>query len=303
MDFNAKYKAPCFHSRDWLPKLKELLINSGLTKEQADPKARKALEMLGKFDKKNGELLTTTIFLSFAEIQRIANVIISNPDGKHEKEIQDILNENLEPGIALFGRMMTGKKMHTIYAALNVAHSIAVNEREQQEDFFVTYDDLLTEDQQGASHLGNNSFDASVFYRYASVNLGLLSSNLGTNANQIKDILAMFLDSFVKTIPEARQASFAAMTPPSAILMVVREDQPIQLTNAFIKPIKASHDKCLITNTIAALDQEIADMENMYGDNTKFKGIVTPAKFELNYLEPHRVINLNNLIEKVLENI
>lgn len=143
--------------------------------------------------------------------------------------------------VALSGRMATSGLMTKVSGALAVAHSITTHAAEADIDWFTAVDDLTVDaGDVGAGHLDTQEFSAGVFYRYASLDIGLLMSNLGTTDRaRALDIATHVLRLLATVVPGAKQQSFAAHNL-SEFAMVSRSDQPISLANAFEVPVRAT---------------------------------------------------------------
>ena len=75
-------------------------------------------------------------------------------------------------------------------------------------------------------------------YRYATINVDLLRENLGDDAVADRAV-ELFVDSFVRSMPTGKITTFANRTLPDAVLVQVRNDQPINMSGAFEEPIVA----------------------------------------------------------------
>lgn len=170
--------------------------------------------------------------------------------------------------VALFGRMVAELPEANVDAACQVAHAIGTHRLKASDDFFTAVDDLKPEDNEGADMIGTIYFNASCFYRYAVVDVAQLAANLGTAADgeHVRAALEQFTRAFVTAIPSGKQASFAAHNPPSAVLAVRREHGPMNLANAFAKPVA---DEGLVVSSIQRLLAEFAKLERLYGDGAE----------------------------------
>lgn len=174
---------------------------------------------------------------------------------KHvEKEAQPFIaaaSQSLD--IALSGRMATSGLMTNVDGALAVAHAITTHAVDADIDWFTAVDDLVQEEkdhrrigaleegkgEQGSGHLDTQEFSSGVFYRYASLNIAQLQTNLGDAPREkALEIAAHVLHMLATEVPSAKQQSFAAHNLADQAL-VSFSDQPISLANAFEKPVKA----------------------------------------------------------------
>jgi len=142
--------------------------------------------------------------------------------------------------IALSGRMATSGLMTSIDGAMAVAHAITTHTVDADIDWFTAVDDLTVEEgETGAGHLNTQEFSAGVFYRYASINLGQLQTNLGDAGRERALEVASHVAHLLATVvPSAKQQTFAAHNPADLVIASF-SDQPLSLANAFESPIKA----------------------------------------------------------------
>jgi CRISPR system Cascade subunit CasC len=309
-----------YRSRSWLDELKTLLIQQDISEDKAEITAKLALEegVKVKFDDKG--TLKTIIFLGKTELQAIADILVKNwntiepelskkepslpkKDPNIAKIIEKSLVETGKPGdVALFGRMMASLPTVNVDASVQVAHAISVNTLQQEFDFFTAVDDLGGNEEQGADHMGETGYNSSTYYRYAVLDVKQLTENLGSK-DHVADISQAFAEAFIKAIPSGHQNSFAPNTCPQAIMLVVRQDQPFSLVNAFEKPITPSNHS-LLENTLTALDEHWGEIVKMYGESgVIYKGIVTLTKLEkcLKVLESSKVDSLDQLLKNAIK--
>jgi CRISPR system Cascade subunit CasC len=280
-------------SRNWLPELKALLVKERIDETQAAIAARLALEegLQLKFDDKGKA--TTIVFLGRTEIAAIAHILVNNwstiepgltgdtpalpkKDPNLPKVIEKALVETGKPGdVALFGRMMASLPTVNVDAAVQMAHAISVNTLQQEFDFFTAVDDLSGDDETGADHIGEIGYNSSTYYRFTTLDTEQLQKNLG-DATQAENIAQAFAEAFVRAIPTGHQNGFAAHSLPAAVMMVVRDGQPISLVDAFENPVAPKSGKSLLEHALTKFDRHWADLSKMYGEKSVvFKGIVT----------------------------
>lgn len=280
-------------SRAWMPELKELLVAADIPEDKAETATKLALAVLGaKFEEDKIES-KTILFLGRTEIAAIADILIKNwssiEAGLSEKEpklpakdpnipkvIEKVLVDSGKPGdVALFGRMMASLPTVNVDAAVQMAHAISVNKLQQEFDFFTAVDDLGSSGDTGADHMGETAYNSSTYYRFTTLDTAQLQANLGSS-EQINTIAQGFAEAFIKAIPTGHQNVFAAHSLPAAIMMVVRNGQPISLVDAFENPVAPRGNNSLLDNAVSKLDSHWADLSKMYGEKSVvFKGIVT----------------------------
>lgn len=211
-----------------------------LPREDALTAATKVLAAGGiKADKKHPDQTSYLLFLSRAEIQRLAELALTVIDGEKVsgKEVKNALGNKAAVDVALFGRMLADAPERNIDASCQVQHSLSVHKSQQEFDYFTAVDDNAREDQSGAGMIGTVEFVSSTLYRYATINLDRLLSNVG-DATAAKQAVAAFGKAFVTSMPTGKQNSFANRTRPDLLLVEVRSDQPTSLVNAFETPVE-----------------------------------------------------------------
>ncbi len=174
---------------------------------------------------------------------------------KFEKELkvlktaeQNLLNEECKKALktlpsvamALFGRMVADAPSLNFDAACQVAHAISTHAVQNEFDYFTAVDDCAPEDNAGAGHLGTVEFNSATLYRYATVNACALEENLKADTPQA---VRAFVEAFVRSMPTGKQNTFANRTLPDAVVVMLREDQPVNLCGAFETPVAAKEDE------------------------------------------------------------
>lgn len=163
------------------------------------------------------------------------------------KRAKEVLNVREKPtlnsvDIALFGRMVADVPILNVDATTQVAHAIGVGPSEQEYDYYTALDDCSPQDSAGAGMIGTTEYLSATLYRYATVDAYHLCENLGSQKAATKAVEA-FLEAFVKSMPTGKQNSFANRTLPSAVIMQIRDTQPVSLVGAFEKPVYANGDE------------------------------------------------------------
>lgn len=142
--------------------------------------------------------------------------------------------------LALFGRMVADATDLNVDAAAQVAHAISVHPVENEFDYFTAVDDHKEQDDEedaGAGMIGTVEFNSSTLYRYATVDVDRLRDNLGS-ADATRRAVEAFLQAFTRSLPTGKQNTFANRTLPDALVISVRESQPVNLVGAFEEAIE-----------------------------------------------------------------
>jgi CRISPR system CASCADE complex protein casC len=181
------------------------------------------------------------VFISAKQLEHLAEAVISVAGADDfKKSFKDLKPKNLvdidhSVDIALFGRMVAKPNSLNVDAACQVAHALGVGAVESEFDYYTAVDDyknLDDEADEGAGMIGTIEFASATLYRYATINLDLLEENLGS-VEVADDAVKLFIDSFVRSMPTGKVTTFANRTLPDAVLVQVRDDQPISLVGAF----------------------------------------------------------------------
>ena len=269
--------APADRSRRLIDPIQKALIKAGKKPEEALETASAFVsELLGGLDKlKESESYPRSKVLFYAskeETSAMAQALLDDWDKKdYKKLVKDYVKQFSErtsaPDIALFGRMLADNPNLSMEASCQVAHAISTHRVNMEMDFFTAVDDLQQTEDAGAGMMGVTGFNAATFYRYAAIDWGQLVRNLGGNTDLAKNTVRGFLSAMAKAIPTGKQNAFAAQTPPSLILAVVREDeQAWSLVNAFEKPITTRGNQSILHQSAAALDNHWHELDMIYGD-------------------------------------
>jgi CRISPR system Cascade subunit CasC len=312
--------------------LTKRVVEAGKDATEAHAAAVRALASAGLAVKDDGKT-QYLLFLAESEIARLADLVVkhwkalsqtpessetdaggkkSGKDKKKEakgaappevtKALDTVLDGGKAADLALFGRMLADLPEKNIDAASQVAHALSTNKVSMEMDFYTAVDDLKPEDTAGADMMGTVEFNSSCFYRYANLDLGQLTKNLGGDVELTRQTVEAFLRASVAAIPTGKQNSMAAQNPPSFIFAVVRDSGLWSLANAFVQPVRPTHDRSLVQRSIEELDAYWGRLVGMYGDcNMKAKAVCLLDEADLKHLAEHKVGKLDSLIAKVTE--
>lgn len=147
--------------------------------------------------------------------------------------------------VSLFGRMVADDSNLNVDAAAQVAHAISVHAVDNEYDYFTAVDDVkrdATDEDSGAGMIGTVEFNSSTLYRYATVDVNRLQDNLG-DAEAARRAVRAFVQAFVESMPTGKQNTFANRTLPEAVVVTVRDTQPVNLVGAFEDAVTAQGDR------------------------------------------------------------
>ncbi len=221
-------------------------IEPDLDAEAATNRAIAALEAAklkvkaGRKPKEGEQPLTEyLIFFSNVQLDRLALLAATAPDGKvNGREAKEALNQAHSVDVALFGRMVANDADLNVDAACQVAHALSTHGIATEYDYYTAVDDKNPGDETGAGMIGTIEFDSATLYRYATINVDSLKENLGDATATVRAAEA-FLRSFVTSMPTGKQNTFANRTVPDAVVVMAREDRPVNLVGAFEEAVKS----------------------------------------------------------------
>ncbi len=213
-------------------------LNTETSNEKVNESAKKVLEGAGiKINKQNKS--DVLVFFSHAQAKALAELAIEDKDDKDYKEkCKNALNSTPSIDMALFGRMVAADPLLNFDAAAQVAHAISTHAVHNEYDYFTAVDDLTKDEESGAGHLGTVEFNSATLYRYATVNVLELFSNLH---DLTADTVRNFVEAFVMSMPTGKQNTFANKTLPDYIYIALRTDTPINLVGAFETPVSSTN--------------------------------------------------------------
>jgi CRISPR system Cascade subunit CasC len=211
------------------------------------------------------------VFLSRRQVHNLAAAAINaaaEDDVKkalRDAKVKDIADRDHSIDIALFGRMVADQADINVDAAAQVAHAISVHPVETEFDYFTAVDDTNTDEQTGAGMIGTVEFNSSTLYRYATVDANRLLDNLG-DATAASRAVEAFVECFVRSMPTGKQNTFANRTLPEAVIVQVRDRQPINLVGAFESPVRETDTSGRVKRAAEALRGEALEIERAYDE-------------------------------------
>lgn len=203
-------------------------------------------------------------------IDRLVDQLAASGTEPGKDDLTLLRKDHSAVDIAMFGRMLAATPTFNTEAAIQVAHAITVHQAVVDDDYFVAVDDLNTGDvDRGAAHIGELGFGAGVFYLYLCIDLDLLKSNLGNDAELTRRALKALAGAITKVAPTGKQNSFASRAYAGFMLAEKGDQQPRSLAQAFLKPVK---DTDTIGRAIIELVRRRDNFNAIYGpcsDTTK----------------------------------
>jgi len=248
--------------------LSRLVDKAGAAKAKVDRNGRMNMPALIWLSPGQIQAAAEATLANKALIER-AQVANTSSDIKEKKTAEKDLNKALEPitkaihnagisdaaDIAFFGRMVANDPTLNVEAATMFSHALSTHPVANEIDFYTAVDDVKHQrgiddaesDDSGAGMMGTLEFNSATYYRYAAINLDILFRDKDGHLRKIetqderKAILRAFITSVLTSIPGARQNTMNGSTLPVEVLGLRKEvGQPLQLVNAFEKPVKTN---------------------------------------------------------------
>lgn len=225
---------------------------------------------------------TYLLFLSRRQIENLAAAAVTvRGGGEYPADLKKIADREHSIDIALFGRMVADSTDLNVDAAAQVAHAISVHAVEDEADYFTAVDDHKSADEDedaGAGMIGVVEFNSSTLYRYATLDLAALERNLG-DPSAVRRAVEVFLDAFVTSMPTGKQNTFANRTLPDAVLVQVRDDQPVNYVGAFEQAVEGRDGR--VRRAVDALGTYATELQTSYGLTPVASFVAGPAAGEL----------------------
>ncbi|MBA4084674.1 MAG: type I-E CRISPR-associated protein Cas7/Cse4/CasC [Kytococcus sp.] len=254
------------------PRIEE---RGGLSADDARARAVAVLEALGlKLEKPRAKQKAAEsedspvakseylVFLSGHQLDALADVAIQAVDGKVDKKAA-VTAADTRHGVdvSLFGRMVADAANLNVDAAVQVAHAISTHAVDNEFDYYTAVDDKNPAEETGAGMIGTIEFNSSTLYRYATLNVSGLRDNLGDEAATAV-AAAAFVKGFVCSMPTGKQNTFGNRTLPDAVVVMVRQGQPVSLVGAFEEPVRV--DQGFVRGSAERLAAHAESMNRAY---------------------------------------
>ncbi|MFK0043914.1 type I-E CRISPR-associated protein Cas7/Cse4/CasC [Streptomyces sp. NPDC090741] len=158
--------------------------------------------------------------------------------------------------VAAYGRMLANEPGSTVESAIQTAHALSTHAITTQIDSFTAVDDIIKElgEASGAGHMGEQRFNSATFYRYSTLNVTKLRSNLEGDHATARDTVEAFLRAACAPRNVGKVSGTAPHTVPHLVYAAVRTDRPVNLAGAFEEPVPATATGGYLTASMARLD-------------------------------------------------
>ncbi len=153
------------------------------------------------------------------------------------------------------------------------SHALSTHKAANDLDFFAAVDDEKKSDEDaGAGMIGTNEFTSATYYRYIGLNLDMLADKHHLKCLALEErrqVVDTFLRAALLALPDkGRKNSMNALVAPSYVLGIVKEiGQPMQLVNAFEKPIRSPEG--FVEPSVKALKEHHESMKKTWNITIK----------------------------------
>ncbi|MBM2622925.1 type I-E CRISPR-associated protein Cas7/Cse4/CasC [Actinoplanes sp. LDG1-06] len=285
-------------------------LDPSLTDEQASAMATEVLIAAGvaKADKKKSEAPNAEsgylLFLSHRQLDNLAAATLEasrTGTALDKSRFKALANSEHSVDIAMFGRMLADMPDINVDAACQVAHAISVHGVDNEFDYFTAVDDRKDDvAETGAGMIGTIEFNSSTLFRYATVDVNALHETLGSAAATQAAVKA-FLTGFARSMPTGKQNTFAHRTLPDAIIVRVRDTQPINLVGAFETPVRETQEAGRIKLAADALAEHTKAVESAYGEQPTASWVTRVGEQTSALADLGKSVTLDELVHEVGE--
>ncbi|GAA0447667.1 type I-E CRISPR-associated protein Cas7/Cse4/CasC [Paractinoplanes deccanensis] len=265
---------------------------------------------LAKAEKKKSEAANAEsgylLFLSHRQLDNLAGAALEAartgiPLDKNR--FKALAKSDHSVDIAMFGRMVADMTDINVDAACQVAHAISVHAVDNEFDYFTAVDDRKEDvAETGAGMIGTIEFNSSTLYRYATVDVNALHETLGS-ATATQAAVKAFLIAFTRSMPTGKQNTFAHRTLPDAIVVRLRDTQPINLVGAFETPIRETQEAGRIKLAAAALAAHTTAVEGAYGEQPVASWVTQVGEQTSVLADLGKATTLDELVNEVAERV
>lgn len=204
------------------------------------------------------------VFLSAHQLDNLAEIAVATEGEKPDKRAVKAAADTAHGvDVGLFGRMVADSADLNVDAAVQVAHAISTHAVDNEFDYYTAVDDVRVEDETGAGMIGTIEFNSSTLYRFATLDIAGLARNLG-DAGAVGGAASAFVSGFITSMPTGKQNTFGNRTLPDAVVVRVREDQPLSLVGAFEEAVPLG-DGGYLRSSASRLADHAEALDKAYG--------------------------------------
>ncbi|MEU8773503.1 type I-E CRISPR-associated protein Cas7/Cse4/CasC [Streptomyces sp. NPDC048606] len=257
------------------------------------------------------------LFLSARQLDGLADLAIEGLGRKADPKVfvkeaglkaraKQIASTRHSVDIALFGRMVADTTDINVDAAAQVAHALSVHPVDLETDYFTAVDDRNSDAESGAGMIGTVDFNSATLYRYAAVDIDLLTKNLDAGLTDgersgapVRRAVEAFIEGFALSMPTGKLNTFGNNTLPDAVIVKLRSARPISFVGAFENPIAHDTADGHVRAACQALAEHIPAVEGAFGDPADHTWIVRVGKQTQDLADLGDEVNLRDLVTRV----
>lgn len=284
-------------------------LDASVTADEASVLAANVFATLGfgKADKKKDAKDFESkylLFLSRRQLDNLAEAALAAHRGTplDKNTLKSLANTDHSVDIAMFGRMVADMTDINVDAACQVAHAISVHAVETEFDYFTAVDDNKLDDEAGAGMIGTVEFNSATLYRYATVDVDALHKTLGDGA-ATRAAVEAFVTAFARSMPTGKQNTFANRTLPDAVLVRVRDTQPINLVGAFETAVRETAGAGRVAAAAAALAEYTRAVEAAYGERPVSSWVTQVGEATAVLADLGKAVSIDELVAGVGEHV
>ncbi|MGW4506852.1 type I-E CRISPR-associated protein Cas7/Cse4/CasC [Streptomyces sp. NPDC004436] len=257
------------------------------------------------------------LFLSARQLDGLAELAIEGLAKKADPKVfvkesglkaraKQIASTRHSVDIALFGRMVADTTDINVDAAAQVAHALSVHPVDLETDYFTAVDDQNSDAETGAGMIGTVDFNSATLYRYAAVDIDLLTRNLDAgltdgehNRTPVRRAVEAFIEAFALSMPTGKLNTFGNNTLPDAVIVKLRSARPISFVGAFENPIAQDTADGHVRAACQALAEHIPAVETAFGAPADHTWILRAGKQTQDLAGLGNDVNLRELLTQV----
>ncbi|GGQ41738.1 type I-E CRISPR-associated protein Cas7/Cse4/CasC [Streptomyces virginiae] len=257
------------------------------------------------------------LFLSARQLDGLAKLAIKGLAKKADPKVfvkesglkaqaKQIASTRHSVDIALFGRMVADTTDINVDAAAQVAHALSVHPVDLETDYFTAVDDQNSDAETGAGMIGTVDFNSATLYRYAAVDIDLLTQNLDAgltdgedSGTPVRRAVEAFVEGFALSMPTGKLNTFGNNTLPDAVIVKLRSARPISFVGAFENPVAQDTADGHVRAACQALAEHIPAVETAFGAPADHTWIVRVGKQTQDLAGLGNDVNLRELVTQV----
>ena len=210
------------------------------------------------------------VFVSHDEVAAAVAVArrIAAGDTVSKKEVRAIVGRTTTAvDVAMFGRMMADRSDLRMISAVDMAHPFTVGRAATEADFYVAADDMKpVEEDVGASFLGEQGFNAGLFYGYLRIDMAQLVHNLGGDEGTARQATVALIRAALTVSPSGKRSSFGSHANATWAMIERGRSASRSLAGAFMAPVQGDDEHA---EAVRRAEMLAKNMRAAYGEDFK----------------------------------